>query len=140
MGWCHVSTILKPWPRPQVRCQAVKRSATFIFPDSRQRKKAADGVTKFYGSFPFAGASGLLSWPKRSRHGCTARTSQAKWQKGIEIIGPNRASMFIQLMPLFSAVMAIIIFNEKFQLYHFTGACFIVTGIYLSNKKIIIND
>ena len=57
------------------------------------------------------------------------------WQKGIEIIGPNRASMFIQLMPLFSAVMAIIIFNEKFELYHFVGASFIVSGIYLSNKK-----
>ena len=57
------------------------------------------------------------------------------WQKGIEIIGPNRASMFIQLMPLFSAVMAIIIFNEKFELYHFAGATFIVSGIYLSNKK-----
>ena len=58
------------------------------------------------------------------------------WQKGVEIIGPNRASMFIQLMPLFSAVMAIIIFNEKFELYHFVGATFIVSGIYLSNKKI----
>ena len=57
------------------------------------------------------------------------------WQKGVQIIGPNRASMFIQLMPLFSAVMAIIIFNEKFELYHFVGATFIVSGIYLSNKK-----
>ena len=57
------------------------------------------------------------------------------WQKGVEIIGPNRSSMFIQLMPLFSAIMAIIIFNEKFELYHFTGAAFIVSGIYLSNKK-----
>jgi len=60
------------------------------------------------------------------------------WQKGIEIIGPNRATMFIQLMPLFSAVMAIIIFKEKFELYHFVGAAFIVSGIYLSNKKIMI--
>jgi len=60
------------------------------------------------------------------------------WQKGVEIIGPNRATMFIQLMPLFSAVMAIIIFKEKFELYHFVGASFIVSGIYLSNKK--IND
>ena len=58
------------------------------------------------------------------------------WQKGIEIIGPNRATMFIQLMPLFSAVMAIIIFKENFELYHFAGAAFIVSGIYLSNKKI----
>jgi drug/metabolite transporter (DMT)-like permease len=58
------------------------------------------------------------------------------WQKGIQIIGPNRSSMFIQLMPLFSAIMAIVIFNEKFELYHFAGAAFIVSGIYLSNKKI----
>ncbi len=57
------------------------------------------------------------------------------WQKGVEIIGPNRATIFVQLMPLFSAVMAIIIFNEKFEIYHFVGATFIVSGIYLSNKK-----
>ena len=57
------------------------------------------------------------------------------WQKAIETIGPNRASMFIQLMPLFSAFMAIAIFNEKFEFYHFVGATFIVSGIYLSNKK-----
>ena len=57
------------------------------------------------------------------------------WQKGIEMIGPNRATMFIQLMPLFSAIMAIIIFKEKLELYHFAGAVFIVSGIYLSNRK-----
>ena len=60
------------------------------------------------------------------------------WQKGVEIIGPNRASMFIQLMPIFSAIMAIIFLNEKLELFHFVGAAFIVSGIYLSNKK--IND
>jgi drug/metabolite transporter (DMT)-like permease len=57
------------------------------------------------------------------------------WQKGVEIIGPNRASMFIQLMPLFSAIMAIIIFKEQFELYHFVGAAFVVSGIYLSNRR-----
>ncbi len=61
------------------------------------------------------------------------------WQKGIEIIGPNRSTMFIQLMPLFSAVLAIIIFKEKFEFYHFAGAIFIIMGIYLSNKKHPIN-
>ena len=60
------------------------------------------------------------------------------WQKGVQIIGPNRSTMFVQLMPLFSAVMAIIIFKEKFELYHFVGAVFILSGIYLSNRK--IND
>ena len=57
------------------------------------------------------------------------------WQKAIELIGPNRSSMFIQLMPLFSAIMAIVIFKEKFQLFHFIGASFIISGIYLSNRK-----
>ena len=46
--------------------------------------------------------------------------------------------MFIQLMPLFSALMAIVIFDEKFQMYHFIGAGFIILAIYLSNKK--VND
>ena len=58
------------------------------------------------------------------------------WQKGVEIVGPNRATMFIQLMPLLSAVLAIIIFQEKFELYHFIGATFILSGIYLSNRKL----
>ena len=57
------------------------------------------------------------------------------WQKAIELIGPNRSAIFVQLMPLFSALMAILIFKEKFQLYHFIGGIFIVTGIYLSNRK-----
>ncbi len=58
------------------------------------------------------------------------------WQKGIEIVGPNRATMFIQLMPLLSAVLAIIIFQEKFEVYHFIGASFILFGIYLSNRRV----
>ena len=51
-------------------------------------------------------------------------------QKGVQIIGPNRSTMFVQLIPLFSAVMAIIIFKEKFELYHFTGSDFILIVIY----------
>tara|TARA_Y100000816_G_scaffold290320_1_gene278710 strand:- start:377 stop:1270 length:894 start_codon:yes stop_codon:yes gene_type:complete len=66
-----------------------------------------------------------------------ALTAYFCWQKGIEIVGPNRATMFIQLMPLLSAVLAILIFQETFKLYHFIGASFILSGIYLSNKKII---
>ena len=60
------------------------------------------------------------------------------WQKGVAILGPNKATMFIQLMPLFSVSMAIVIFDETFALYHFAGAVFIISGIYLSNKK--VND
>ena len=58
------------------------------------------------------------------------------WIKGIGIIGANRAGVFLHLMPVFGSFMAIIIFDEKFMIYHFLGAIFIIAGITLSNKKI----
>ncbi len=61
------------------------------------------------------------------------------WIKGIAIIGANRAGVFLHLMPIFGAIMAIVIFDEKFMFYHFLGAIFIIAGITLSNKKTINN-
>ena len=57
------------------------------------------------------------------------------WIKGINIIGANRAGIFLHLMPIFGAIMAMLIFNEKFMFYHILGAVFIIMGISLSNKK-----
>ena len=57
------------------------------------------------------------------------------WIKGISLIGPNRSGVFLHLMPILSALMAMIIFKEKFMLYHFLGAIFILSGIILSNRK-----
>ena len=57
------------------------------------------------------------------------------WNKAIELIGPNRASIFLHLMPVFGVILAIVLLKEKFQMYHFIGASFIVSGIYLSNQK-----
>jgi len=56
------------------------------------------------------------------------------WIKGISIIGSNRAGIFLHLMPIFSTVMAILIFKEKFMTFHLIGALLIVTGIILSSK------
>ena len=58
------------------------------------------------------------------------------WIKGIAIIGANRAGVFLHLMPVFGSIMAIILFDEKFMIYHLFGAIFIITGITLSNRKI----
>ena len=57
------------------------------------------------------------------------------WIKGISIIGANRAGIFLHLMPIFGAIMAMLIFDEKFMFYHILGAIFIIAGITLSNKK-----
>ena len=58
------------------------------------------------------------------------------WIKGISLIGANRSGVFLHLMPILSAIMAMIFFNEKFMFYHMLGACFIIIGILLSNKKL----
>ena len=58
------------------------------------------------------------------------------WIKGVSLIGANRAGIFLHMMPVLSAIMAMIIFDEKFMFYHMLGAIFILTGILLSNKKI----
>ena len=57
------------------------------------------------------------------------------WIKGISIIGSNRAGIFLHLMPIFSTVMAILIFKEKFMVFHFIGAVLIITGVVLSSKR-----
>jgi len=57
------------------------------------------------------------------------------WIKGIALIGPNRSGIFLHLMPILSAIMAMLLFKEKFMFYHFLGAVFILSGIILSNKK-----
>ena len=57
------------------------------------------------------------------------------WIKGISLIGSNRSGIFLHLMPIFSTVLAILIFKEKFMNYHLIGAILIIIGIILSSKK-----
>ncbi len=57
------------------------------------------------------------------------------WNKGVSIIGPNRASLFLHLIPVFSAVWAITFLDEKFAFFHIIGVIFILSGIILSNIK-----
>ena len=58
------------------------------------------------------------------------------WAGAVSIIGANRAGIFLSLIPLFSTILAIAFFNEKFYFFHFIGSVLIVLGLFLSNKKI----
>jgi len=57
------------------------------------------------------------------------------WNKAVVIVGPNKAGIFLHLMPVFSSFMAIFLLNEKLMNFHIIGAITIITGIYLSTKK-----
>jgi len=58
------------------------------------------------------------------------------WAGAVSIIGANRAGISLSLIPLFSTIMAIAIYNEKFQFFHLIGAILIILGLFLSNKEI----
>ena len=58
------------------------------------------------------------------------------WAGAVAIIGPNRAGIFLSLIPFFSTIMAIIFFKEQFQFFHLIGSILIVLGLFLSNKEI----
>ena len=58
------------------------------------------------------------------------------WAGAVSIIGANRAGIFLSLIPLFSTIMAIFFYNEKFQFFHLIGAILIILGLFLSNKEI----
>ena len=58
------------------------------------------------------------------------------WAGAVAIIGPNRAGIFLSLIPFFSTIMAIIFFNEQFQFFHLIGSILIILGLFLSNKEI----
>ena len=58
------------------------------------------------------------------------------WAGAVSIIGANRAGISLSLIPLFSTIMAIGIYNEKFQFFHLIGAILIILGLFLSNKEI----
>ena len=57
------------------------------------------------------------------------------WAGAVSIIGANRSGIFLSLIPLFSTILAIIFFEEKFYFFHFIGSVLIVLGLFLSNKK-----
>jgi drug/metabolite transporter (DMT)-like permease len=56
------------------------------------------------------------------------------WNKGIEIIGANRAGLFINLTPVFASIMAIIFLDETLKLFHVLGMILIFGGMILFNR------
>ena len=55
--------------------------------------------------------------------------------RGIELIGANRAAPFIHLVPVFGSVLAIALLGEQFQLYHAVGYGLVFTGITVATRK-----
>ena len=54
------------------------------------------------------------------------------WYAGNRIIGPARASMFINLIPVFGIALAMTFLGEELHRYHLAGGLLVVIGLVLA--------
>jgi drug/metabolite transporter (DMT)-like permease len=55
--------------------------------------------------------------------------------RGIELIGANRAAPFMHLVPVFGSVLAIVWLGERFEIFHAVGYGLVFTGITVATRK-----
>jgi drug/metabolite transporter (DMT)-like permease len=55
--------------------------------------------------------------------------------RGIELIGANRAAPFIHLVPVFGSVLAIALLGERLQFYHAAGYALVFAGIPIAARR-----
>lgn len=54
------------------------------------------------------------------------------WYAGNRIIGPSRASIFINLIPVFGIVLAMLFLGEKLYPWHIAGGVLVILGLVLA--------
>lgn len=60
--------------------------------------------------------------------------AQVFYIRGVEAIGANRANLFINLVPLFGAGLAVAILGERLLPYHLVALALVVGGIMLAER------
>lgn len=63
-------------------------------------------------------------------------TAQLAYMRGVELIGPARASLFPSLVPAFGALFAVMILGEAFHPYHALSLMLGLGGVYLAESKL----
>jgi drug/metabolite transporter (DMT)-like permease len=53
---------------------------------------------------------------------------------GVALIGPGRAGVFVNLVPVFASVMAVLFLREPFQSFHAVALALVLGGIWLSER------
>jgi drug/metabolite transporter (DMT)-like permease len=57
------------------------------------------------------------------------------WNRGVSVVGANRAGLFMHLVPGFSALLAIALLGESLHAHHGLGIGLIIAGIYLTTSR-----
>ncbi|MGF1874657.1 DMT family transporter [Photobacterium frigidiphilum] len=58
------------------------------------------------------------------------------WLLGIQRLGADRTAMFMNLMPVITALIASVVLNEQLESYHYIGGVMVLSGVALAQKKV----
>ena len=61
--------------------------------------------------------------------------AQLTFMRGVELIGPGRAGVFVNLVPVFGAIMAVVILSEPLRTYHVLALLLVVGGIAIAQRS-----
>jgi drug/metabolite transporter (DMT)-like permease len=56
------------------------------------------------------------------------------WNRGVELVGANRAGFTTHLLPAFTALLAVIFLGEELHPYHIVGIAVVLFGVYLATS------
>ena len=68
---------------------------------------------------------------------CPSILAYLFWNQGIHEIGANQAGLYINLIPLFASLLAVLFLGERFQTYHLVGIVLIAGGLLLFNLRLL---
>lgn len=57
------------------------------------------------------------------------------FNRGVQLIGANRAAPFFHVVPVFGSAMAIVFLDERPQLFHIIGFALVLTGVFVASRK-----
>jgi drug/metabolite transporter (DMT)-like permease len=60
--------------------------------------------------------------------------SQLFFMRGVELIGSNRAALFINLVPIFGSLLAVVLLGEAFRAYHLLALMLVFSGIWMAER------
>jgi drug/metabolite transporter (DMT)-like permease len=61
--------------------------------------------------------------------------AQIFYVRGVELIGANRAGLFVNLVPVFGTLMSVLLLGEDFYLYHAVALVLVLGGIWLAETS-----
>ncbi|WP_338830835.1 DMT family transporter [Bradyrhizobium sp. 27S5] len=57
------------------------------------------------------------------------------FNRGVQLIGANRAAPFFHMVPVFGTIMSIVFIGEHPQAFHFIGFALVLAGVFAASRK-----